>query len=600
MYVAPLKDIRFVLNHVVNVDDVTASINRHEDITSDLVDAVLSEAAKLAEDVIAPTNHTGDKIGSVHHEDMTVTTPAGFAEAYKAMGEGGWTAMEAEEAFGGQDMPVVVSSMVNEIWHSSNMAFALCHLLTQGQIYALQKSASPAQQHQFIPPMVEGRWTGTMNLTEPQAGTDLAAIKTKAVKTQSDEHGEHYRISGQKIYITYGEHDMAENIIHLVLARTPDAPAGVKGISVFLVPKYLINEDGTLGARNDVHCVSIEKKLGIKGSPTSVLAYGDNGGAIGYLVGEENRGLDIMFGMMNHARYSVGLQGLSLSERALQQAVHYAMERKQGTPLGGGQGDAIINHPDVLRTITTMKAEIEAMRALAAVGGAALDMAKSGPEADRGFWDERSALLIPIIKSWLTERSLAVTSQGVQVHGGMGFIEETGAAQHYRDARILPIYEGTTAIQANDLVFRKTLRDEGKAVFALLDEIDAEMIVLAGDEHPVVASSAMAVTDAVADTRMAIEHILASANEPRRSAVSGVNYVMLMGYLTGGWLMARSAGKAVGAMKESGADTDFLSAKLVTANSYMSHSLPQVMALARTIISGDEAVLEMQPDWLKG
>ena len=511
------------------------------------------------------------------------------------MAEGGWTAMDAEEEFGGQNMPMVVSAMVNEIWQSANMAFALCHLLTQGQIYALQKSASAEQKARFIPPMVEGRWTGTMNLTEPQAGTDLAAIKTKAVK-----EGDHYRITGQKIYITYGEHDMAENIIHLVLARTPDAPDGVKGISVFIVPKFLVNDDGSLGAANDVRCVSIEKKLGIKGSPTAVLSYGDNGGAIGYLVGEENRGLEIMFGMMNHARFSVGLQGLAVSERALQQAVSYAFDRKQGTPLDRNPGDAIIHHPDVLRTITTMKAEIEAMRALAAVGGAAMDLAKAGDDANRAFWDERSALLIPIIKGWLTERSLAMTSNGVQVHGGMGFIEETGAAQHYRDARILPIYEGTTAIQANDLVFRKTIRDEGRSVMSLLDDISAEMKLLADHDHDTVRNAAAAVLESVEVATEAVDHILATSNDPRRPAANGVNYLMLMGYLTGGWLMARSAAKAADLMQQDGQDTVFLESKLVTADSYMSHALPQVLALVRTITAGDHAVLAMQPEWLVG
>jgi alkylation response protein AidB-like acyl-CoA dehydrogenase len=600
MYTAPLKDMRFVLNHVVDGGGVVVAIERQDDITPDLIDAVLAEAGKLAEDIIAPTNHSGDQVGSIHHDDGSVTTPPGFTEAYKALAAGGWTAMDASEDYGGQDMPMVISAMVNEIWQSANMAFALSHLLTQGQIYALQKSASEDQKMLFIPPMVEGRWTGTMNLTEPQAGTDLAAIKTKAVATESAEYGSHYRITGQKIYVTYGEHDMAENIIHLVLARTPDAPEGVKGISVFLVPKFLINADGSLGARNDVHCVSIEKKLGIKGSPTAILSYGDGGGAIGYLVGEENQGIEIMFGMMNHARFSVGLQGLSISERAFQQAVSYALERRQGVPLGGKTGDAIINHPDVLRIITTMKAEIEAMRALAAVGGAAMDMANNGPDAERGFWESRLGLLIPIIKGWLTERALGVTSSGVQVHGGMGFIEETGAAQHYRDARILPIYEGTTAIQANDLVFRKTLRDEGKAAFALLDEIDAEMIALAEHHHPVAVKAAMAVRDALADGRMAIKHILSSANDPRRAAVSGVNYLMMMGHLTGGWLMARSAGRAAEQLDKDGADTDFLNAKLVTVDSYMGHSLPQVMALARSILAADEAVLAMRPDWLMG
>ena len=593
MYNAPLKDIQFVLNHVADINAALAKSGRDEDITPDLVEAVLAEAGKLAEDVIAPTNHPGDRAGSIHNEDGSVTTPDGFADAYKAMAMGGWTAMEAKEDFGGQNMPMMVTAMVNEIWQSANIAFSLCHLLTQGQIYALQKSASPEQQAKFIPPMVEGRWTGTMNLTEPQAGTDLAAIKTRAVK-----EGDHYRIKGQKIYITYGEHDMAENIVHLVLARTPDAPEGVKGISVFIVPKYLVNEDGSLGERNDVHCVSIEKKLGIKGSPTAVLSYGDNDGAIGYLVGEENRGLEIMFGMMNHARYAVGIQGLAISERALQQAIHYAMERKQGTPLGGASGDSIIHHPDVMRLITTMKAEIEAMRALSAMGGAALDLSHAGDADQQAWWDERAALLIPIIKGWFTERSLALTSQGVQVHGGMGFIEETGAAQHYRDARILPIYEGTTAIQANDLVFRKTVRDEGRAVNTLLDEIETEMSSLSGHDNETVSSAANAVNEAIGEARKAVDHILATSNDPRRPASNGVNYLMMMGTLTGGWMMARSAGIAADQLKQDGADEVFLQSKLVTAETYMGHSLPQVFALIRTILNGEDAVLAMKPEWI--
>ncbi len=593
MYNAPLKDIQFVLNHIADINGVIEKAGRADDITPDLVDAVLTEAGKLAEDVIAPTNHPGDRTGSVHHDDGSVTTPDGFAEAYKAMAEGGWTAMEGQEEFGGQNMPMMVSAMVNEIWQSANIAFSLCHLLTQGQIYALQKSATDEQKAKFLPPMIEGRWTGTMNLTEPQAGTDLAAIKSRAVK-----EGDHYRITGQKIYITYGEHDMAENIVHLVLARTPDAPEGVKGISVFIVPKFMVNEDGSLGERNDVHCVSIEKKLGIKGSPTAVLSYGDNGGAIGYLVGEENRGLEIMFGMMNHARYAVGIQGLAISERALQQAIHYAMERKQGTPLGRDAGDAIIHHPDVMRLITTMKAEIEAMRALSAIGGAALDLSHAGDADAQAYWDERAALLIPIIKGWFTERSLALTSQGVQVHGGMGFIEETGAAQHYRDARILPIYEGTTAIQANDLVFRKTIRDEGRAITGLLDEIDAEMVALSEHDHDVVTSSAAAVREAVVDARKAVDHILATSNDPRRPASNGVNYLMMLGTLTGGWMMARSAGVAADALKADEADEVFLQSKLVTAETFMGHSLPQVFALVRTILKGEDAVLAMQPEWI--
>ena len=465
MYEAPVDDYKFVIDHVIGLDQLIATTG-HDDISIDLVEAVLSESGKLATDMIAPLNHSGDKAGAKRHDDSSVTTPVGFVDAYAAMAEGGWTSMEAREEFGGQNLPMVLTTAVNEFWQAANMAFALCHLLTQGQIYALQKSASPEHQKLFIPPMVEGRWTGTMNLTEPQAGTDLASIKTKAVK-----NGDHYLITGQKIYITYGEHDMAENIVHLVLARTEGAPAGIKGISVFIVPKFIPHEDGSLGPANDVRCLSIEKKLGIKASPTAVMQYGESGGAIGYLVGAENQGLDIMFGMMNHARLAVGLQGLAVSDRAYQQARGYAFDRVQGTPLEQQSGAPIVNHPDVLRTLTTMKAEIEAMRALMMLGAASMDLAH-GCDAD----DPRSTranLLIPIIKGWMTERSLDITSQAVQVHGGMGFIEETGAAQHFRDARILPIYEGTTAIQANDLVFRKTLRDGGAAVTELFDEIDA-------------------------------------------------------------------------------------------------------------------------------
>ena len=453
-YVPPTDDMKFALRYLAGFDAV-AALPAFVDTGLDLADAVIDEAAKLASDVIAPLNHASDLKGAAYSDtDSSVQTPNGFADAYRAMAEGGWTSMEAEEAFGGQNMPMALSAPVNEMWQSASLSFALCHLLTQGQIYALQKSASQAQKQIFVPPMVEGRWTGTMNLTEPQAGTDLAAIKTRAVK-QDD----HYLITGQKIYITYGEHDMAENIIHLVLARTLDAPEGVKGISVFIVPKFLVNPDGTLGARNDVRCLSIEKKLGIKASPTAVMQYGESGGAVGYLVGEENQGLSIMFGMMNHARFAVGLQGLSVAERGYQQAVDYAQNRVQGTPIDRSSGASIAHHPDVLRLLSVMRAEIEAMRGLTVIGGAALDLARHGPDEDKVKLDERASLLIPVIKGWLTERAVTLTSDAVQVHGGMGFIEETGAAQHYRDSRILPIYEGTTAIQANDLIFRKTLRD---------------------------------------------------------------------------------------------------------------------------------------------
>jgi alkylation response protein AidB-like acyl-CoA dehydrogenase len=590
MYEAPIDDYKFVINHVIGLDRLMADIG-HDDISADLVEAVLTEAGKLAADVVAPLNHSGDMAGAIRHDDGSVTTPSGFAEAFAAMAAGGWTAMEASEDFGGQNLPMIVTTAVNEFWQAANMAFALCHLLTQGQIYALEKSASPQHQKLFIPPMVEGRWTGTMNLTEPQAGTDLASIKTKAVKA-----GDHYLITGQKIYITYGEHDMAENIVHLVLARTEDAPAGIKGISVFIVPKFIPNADGSLGAANDVRCLSIEKKLGIKASPTAVMQYGENGGAVGYLVGAENQGLDIMFGMMNHARLAVGLQGLSISDRAYQQARAYAFDRVQGTPLEHTAGAPIVHHPDVLRTLATMKSEIEAMRALMMLGAAAMDQTHGG-EADDALV-ARANLLIPIIKGWMTERALDVTSQGVQVHGGMGFIEETGAAQHFRDARILPIYEGTTAIQANDLVFRKTLRDGGSAVTQLFDDITTEMQALAQHADNSVAANAQHMIGAVAAARDATAHILAAANDPRRPAVNGVNYLMLLGRLCGGWMMARASGAAAGLIQETGANQAFLEAKLRSAQIFMTHHLPQVQALATIIQTGDDAVLGMHADWL--
>ena len=584
-YVPPTDDMKFALRHLADFSAVSA-LPSFSETSLDLADAVIDEAAKLAADVIAPLNHTSDVQSATYVEaDSSVKTPHGFADAYRAMATGGWTSIEAEEAFGGQNMPMALSAAVNEMWQSASLSFALCHLLTQGQIYALQKSASEDQKQRFLPAMVEGRWTGTMNLTEPQAGTDLAAIKTRAVR-QDD----HYLITGQKIYITYGEHDMAENIIHLVLARTPDAPEGVKGISVFIVPKFLVNEDGSLGEANDVRCLSIEKKLGIKASPTAVMQYGEKGGAVGYLVGEENEGLSIMFGMMNHARFAVGLQGLSVAERGYQQAVDYAQNRVQGTPLDRAPGAPIAHHPDVLRLLSVMRAEVEAMRGLTLLGGAALDFARHGPDQERARLDERASLLIPIIKGWLTERSVALTSDALQVHGGMGFIEETGVAQHYRDSRILPIYEGTTAIQANDLIFRKTLRDGGAAVRALLADIETDLTgCQAGLADPM--------HRAIATTKDTLDFLCATANSPRRAAVSSVDWLMLLGWLCGGWMMAKSGHVAASGAAD-GFSPAFLEAKQVTADIYLHQCLPHIDALARKITSGGDPVLAMNPDWL--
>ena len=591
MYQAPVDDMKFVLRHLVGIDRV-ADMDGYDMVSEDLVDAVLDEAGKLAGEVIAPLNHAGDMAGSVRNADGSVTTPDGFRDAWKAMSEGGWVGLNADPEHGGMGLPQCVSAAVNEMWNSANMSFALCQLLTQGAIHALEVVGSDTQKAIYLPRLNAGEWTGTMNLTEPQAGTDLAALRTTATP-----QGDHYRIRGQKIYITYGEHDLSENIIHLVLARLPDAPPGVKGISLFIVPKFLVNEDGSLGPRNEVHCLSIEKKLGIKASPTAVLQYGQNDGAIGYLLGEENRGLDCMFLMMNSARFDVGLQGLSMSDRAYQQAVAYARDRVQGTPLERERGDTIVHHPDVLRLLTAMRGEIEAMRALLLVGGYSLDRAHADGGGGSGFWDARANLLIPVIKGWLTERSLQLTSDALQVHGGMGFIEETGAAQHFRDARILPIYEGTTAIQANDLVFRKTLRDGGEAVRGLIAEIRSDMdeITQAGNG---VAATAGAVRAACDTAEGALDTVLARANSPRDAAASGTDFLMMLGYLSGGWQLARGAAAAAQAAAAGEGDPDFMAAKQASAGAYMAHSLPEVAKMAARIAGGPDALAAMNPDWL--
>ena len=589
MYEAPIRDLNFVIKHLINLQDLT-KIPDYQHFSDDLVDAILEEAGKIGSEVLDPCNLSGDHEGSKRLDSGEVKTPQGYKEAYENLRDGGWFGLEAKEQFGGQQIPVTLSAAVNEIWHSSNMSLALCHLLTQGLIYALQKSASEDQKNFYIPKLASGEWTGTMNLTEPQAGTDLSSIKTKAVK----ENG-HYKISGQKIYITYGEHDLSENIIHLVLAKTSDAPEGNKGISVFIVPKFIPNEDGSIGKKNDVTCLSLEKKLGVKGSPTAVLQFGDNGGAIGYLVGEENQGLNIMFEMMNHARFSVGVQGLAVSERAFQQSKMYAFDRVQGIPIDGKKGDPIIDHPDVLRLASTMKAEVEAMRALAIYGGFALDMTKS---SQSDYWESKSSLMIPIIKGWLTERSLEITSNAIQIHGGMGFIEETGIAQHYRDARILPIYEGTTAIQANDLVFRKTLRDNGKAITDLISEINSEVIEISKSDNINLQNICQRMSASIDITKKVINHIVSISNNKKRSAVSGVNYLMMLGYVFGGWMMIKTASKSVDLKNKNEMDEEFFNAKISSSMIYFSSVLPKIESLSSIILQGDEDILAMKKNWL--
>src|SRR5512135_1012042 len=526
-YHAPIADMQFVLNELAGLAQV-ATLPGFADATPDTVAAILEEASKFATEVLDPLNASGDREGAKLLPDGTVKTPAGFKDAYAQYTEYGWNGLAKPVEFGGQGLPQLVATAVEEMWHSSNMAFDLCPLLTQGAIEAIELCGTAEQKARYLPSMVAGTWTGTMNLTEPQAGSDLAAVRTRAVP-QADGS---YRIHGQKIFITFGEHDYTENIIHLVLARTPDAPEGVKGISLFIVPKVLVNADGSLGARNDVRCVSLEHKLGIHASPTAVLAYGDQGGAVGYLVGEENRGLEYMFVMMNLARFSVGMEGVGLSERAYQRAVAYARDRVQGRPVGAertAKGIPIIEHPDIRRMLMTMRAYTEAMRAIGYVTAAAMDNARSAPDADlRGQHQAFADFMIPIVKGWCTETAQEVTSLGVQVHGGMGFIEETGAAQHYRDARIITIYEGTTGIQANDLIGRKTARDGGAVARAVAQQIAQVASACVSDADPSLKAIGSRVGAVARTLEGAIDWIVATyAADVRAVHAGSVSYLKL-------------------------------------------------------------------------
>jgi len=586
-YNAPLRDMRFVLTEMIGLDRV-AALPGHEGIEPELVDAVLEEAAKFARDVLAPLNQPGDQQGA-EWRDGAVRMPNGFANAYARYVAGGWNALSCDPEYGGQGMPAAVSAAVEEMWHAANMAFGLCPLLTRGAIEALQLCGTPEQKARYLHKLVEGAWTGTMNLTEPQAGSDLSAVRTRAVPD-----GDLYRIFGQKIYITYGEHDMAENIVHLVLARLPDAPEGVRGISLFVVPKVLVNTDGSLGARNDVRCVSIEHKLGIHASPTAVLAYGDGDGAVGELVGEPNRGLEYMFVMMNAARFQVGLEGLGVSERAWQQALSYARDRVQGAEAGvrGGAKVPIIRHPDVRRMLMAMKAQTEAMRALAYVAAFALDTAARHPDpALRAEAQARADLLIPVVKGWCTESAIEVASTGVQVHGGMGFIEDTGAAQHLRDARITTIYEGTTGIQANDLVGRKIARDGGAAARAALAEMRADAALLPEDgELGAVRASLEA---GIGRLGACIDWVVEThARNPQATGASAVPLLKLFGIVAGGWQSARAAWIAERRLGAN-ADRDFYLAKIGTARFYADHVLAQAPGLAHTVMQGAAGVMAL-------
>jgi alkylation response protein AidB-like acyl-CoA dehydrogenase len=583
-YAAPLKDMKFVLNELAGLAEV-ARLPGYEEATPDTVDAILEEAARFASEVLDPLNRVGDQEGSRLVEGK-VRTPQGFREAYRKFAEGGWNALPFEPQAGGQGLPKLVATPVDEMWTSANMSFSLCPLLTQGAVHALSLRGSDALQKTFIPRMVTGEWTGTMNLTEPQAGSDLALVKTRAVP-----QGDHYRISGQKIFITYGEHDFTEQIVHLVLARTPEAPEGVKGISLFVVPKYLVNPDGSLGERNGANCVSLEHKLGIHASPTAVMVY-DN--AVGYLVGQENHGLETMFIMMNAARFGVGLEGVAIAERAFQRALAFSKERLQGRDLAaGGKTVPIIRHPDVRRMLMLMKSQTEAMRALAYVVAAAMDFAhREEDEVKRKQHQAFVDLMIPVVKGWSTETGIEVTSLGVQVHGGMGFIEETGAAQYLRDARITAIYEGTTGIQAMDLVGRKIARDGGATARAWIGDVRRVEAQLATPQLRGLRGQLSNGTQAVSDC---VDYICAGSN-PLETFAGAVPFLKLVGIVAGGWQMARAATLCQKRLSSKEGDRSFHEAKLATARFYGDHVLVQAPALRDTVVNGGAGVMALSEE----
>jgi alkylation response protein AidB-like acyl-CoA dehydrogenase len=584
-YIAPIRDMQFVLNEVAGLEEICA-LPGNEECSVDLVESILDEASKFATGVLDPINKVGDRTGHVC-KDGVVTTAPGFKEAYKLFTETGWNSMPFDPEYGGQGLPAVVSMAVNEMWKGANMAFGLCPMLTGGAIEAIAHHASDELKQKYLPKMIEGTWTGTMNLTEPAAGSDLAAISSKA-KAVGDGS---YLVSGTKIFITWGEHDVAENIIHLVLARLPDAPAGLKGISLFLVPKFLVNEDGSLGARNDLICASIEHKLGIHGSPTAVMSYGEKEGAVGYLIGEENKGIGYMFTMMNHARVNVGLEGVGIAERAYQHALWYARERVQGKIIGDASAEkkTILHHPDVRRMLMDVKSRTEAMRTLAYYAAANIDRAHAGDAAAQSRVD----LLTPVVKGWSTEQGVELSSTALQVFGGVGFVEETGAAQYYRDSRITTIYEGTTAIQANDLVGRKLAREKvpGAAMKALIAEMTATVEEIAGNAQ--LANIAVNLKNGINSLSTAAGWILSNyESAPAAVHAGSVPFLKQTGIVVGGWLMAKSAAIAVKHIADGSTD-DFYKAKLATANYFAAHQLPFATAYAAEIIGGSDSVFAL-------
>ena len=559
-YSSPLKDTKFVLENL---------LQPHNDLDDTTIDAVLSEAGKLADNYLAPLNHFGDKNNPVLRQDHEVETPNGFSHAFKEIAKGGWIGVASDSNYNGMGLPLRMSAAINEYWQGANLSFSLCSLLTQGLIDAFTLVGTEEEKKTYLPKFNSGEWTGTMNLTEPQSGTDLATIKTKA-----EHDGNNWRIKGQKIYITYGEHDMSENIIHLVLARTEGAPEGIKGISTFIIPKFLKDEEGQYTKRNDLKCISIEHKMGIKASPTAVMAYGEEEGAIGYMLGEEGRGIEYMFIMMNRARFDVGLQGMAISEAARQKAYEYANIRIQGTPINREKGTPIIGHGDVRRLLLSMRSLTEAMRALILVSSEIMEKGHSGDEECK----TREGFLIPIIKGWSTELAQEVTSNGVQIHGGMGFIEETGAAQYMRDARILPIYEGTNAIQANDFMFRKTIKDNGLTAKIFLDE----MIKDCKDN--------IQMTNMVNLAIETLDYILNNRDDYEKLSCISFDYMMGFGYLIGGWLMHKAKIKARLKLSNKKQNEIFLKSKIVSSDFYNLHILPRIQSHFQIVLNGAEVI----------
>ncbi|WP_111412661.1 acyl-CoA dehydrogenase [Billgrantia lactosivorans] len=584
-FAASVRDLRFVLEELL--EHRSLDLPGFEEASPDLVEAVLEEAAKLAGEVWAPLNASGDRQGCTRREDGGVTLPDGFAEAYRAYAEGGWNGIGVSQALGGQGLPEVVASSVQEMLHGANMALGLCPMLTAGAIEALAHHGSEALKATYLPRLVEGSWTGTMNLTEPQAGSDLSKVRTRAVPED-----DHYRLFGQKIFITWGEHDASENIIHLVLARKPDAPEGNKGISLFLVPKFLVNEDGSLGERNDVTCASIEHKLGIHGSPTCTLSFGEHDGAIGYLVGEEGRGLNHMFTMMNEARHKVGVQGIGVAERACQHAFAYALDRVQGRARGAEA--TISEHLDVRRMLLSMRARTDALRALALTCAAQLDVARHAADAaEREAAQARADVLIPVVKAFSTDQAVEIASLGVQVHGGMGYIEETGAAQLLRDARIAPIYEGTNGIQALDLAGRKLSRDGGAALSGLVEEVE----VTAGElrDSGELAALGESLAAGAADLRAAMALVLEAGRDtqtgPDAVQAYATPFLALAGHVLCAWQMGRAALKARAALA-GGSDEPFYRAKLAAADFALRHWLPLGRANRSVIEAGMQSLVD--------